>query len=153
VTWRDWQHAGMTWAADLGRRVATRRVELRWSVQAAAREAGIARDTWRKIEAGESVQDTKRAIVLDVLGLDEHGRPVAETVTGRGERSATAPPPRLDEATLDELLDEIAARRARPGTRLPDLEEGRSSRRRRLQADAAPVDRAAYDDGPDPDRP
>lgn len=139
----------MTWAADLGRRVATRRIALRWSVQAAAREAGIARDTWRKIEAGESVQDTKRAIVLDVLGLDGHGHPRAEEAAPPpGDDPGTALPPRLDEATLGELLDELAARRARPGARLADLDEGRASRRRRLQADAAPVDRAAYDDGP-----
>ena len=32
--------------------------------------------------------------------------------------------------------------------RLPDLDEGRDSRRRRLQADAVPQDRAAYDDEP-----
>jgi len=151
----------MTWAADLGRRVAARRVALRWSVQAAARQAGIARDTWRKVEAGESVQDTKRATVLDVLGLDEHGhvRPGATGTTGTtgtdpGDQPVPALAPRLDEATLDELLDELAARRAHAGTRLPGLDEGRDSRRRRLQADAVTADRAAYDelDGPDGDR-
>lgn len=132
----------MTWAADLGRRVAARRVALRWSVQGAARRAGIARDTWRKIEAGESVQDTKRAIVLDVLGLDGHGHVRSGPADGVPDGDRPSLPPRLDEATLDELLDELAARR----TRLPDLDEAREARRRRLRDDAGPVDRVAYDD-------
>jgi transcriptional regulator with XRE-family HTH domain len=53
----------------LGERVKAARLAAGLSVVQAAKRSGLARDTWKKIEAGESVQDAKRQVALDTLGL------------------------------------------------------------------------------------
>lgn len=55
----------------LGDRIRTERIAQGYSVKTAAAKSGIARDTWRKIEAGGSVQDTKRFIAMQFLGLSD----------------------------------------------------------------------------------
>lgn len=55
----------------LGERIRTERIAQGYSVKRAAAESGIARDTWRKIEAGGSVHDTKRHIAMSFLGISE----------------------------------------------------------------------------------
>lgn len=54
---------------DLGERIRAKRIAAKHSVKSAAKDSGIARDTWRKIELGESVQDTKRHIAMQFLGM------------------------------------------------------------------------------------
>lgn len=68
----------------LGKKVRAARLGQRYDVKAAANAAGIARDTWVKIEAGDSVQDTKRAAATAFLGLDLNGDPARG---GRGDLS------------------------------------------------------------------
>lgn len=55
--------------AALGERVEQARILAGWSKEHAAREAGISAITWKRVEDGLSVHDTKRAAVLRVLGL------------------------------------------------------------------------------------
>lgn len=57
--------------SQLGERIRAERVAQGYSVKSAAEKSGIARDTWRKIEAGGSVHDTKRHIAMEFLGLSE----------------------------------------------------------------------------------
>lgn len=61
---------------ELGKRVAAARIRQRYGVKAAAEAANISRDTWTKIEKGQSVHDVKRAAALELLGLDDRGEPV-----------------------------------------------------------------------------
>lgn len=56
---------------DLGERIKTERIAQGYSVKSAAEKSGIARDTWRKIEAGDSVQDTKRHVAMEFLGISD----------------------------------------------------------------------------------
>lgn len=60
---------GMETTKALGARIRAARIAAGHSVQSAARDSGIARDTWRKIEQGASVQDTKRHIAMQFLGM------------------------------------------------------------------------------------
>lgn len=84
----------MPTAKELGARIEAARLAQRMSVKAAAKAAGIARDTWVKVEAGGSVHDTKRQAALDLLGLDSDGHPhvggatqtAGQFVGGTGER-------------------------------------------------------------------
>lgn len=55
----------------LGERIKTERVAQGYSVKGAAEGSGIARDTWRKIEAGKSVHDIKRNVAMRFLGLSD----------------------------------------------------------------------------------
>lgn len=57
-------------ANELAARVAEARQARRWSVETAARAAGINRVTWKRIENGLSVQDVKRRAVEDALGIN-----------------------------------------------------------------------------------
>lgn len=73
----------------IGERIKLARTRQRFTVQSAAKAAHLARGTWAKIEAGESVHDTKRQAALDLLGLDADGHPIEATpsyVSGPGER-------------------------------------------------------------------
>lgn len=79
MTGYDWHDAAVD-LQELGERVKAARIDQRWTVQAAAKKAGIARDTWKRVENGHSVHDTSRATVLDFLGLDDRGRTVAAPV-------------------------------------------------------------------------
>ena len=56
---------------ELGDRIRTERIAQGYTVKSAAEGSGLARDTWRKIEAGESVQDLKRHTAMAFLGLSE----------------------------------------------------------------------------------
>lgn len=56
---------------ELGERIKAERIAQGYSIKTAAEASGIARDTWRKIEAGGSVQDTKRHKAMDFLGLSD----------------------------------------------------------------------------------
>ncbi len=55
---------------ELGDAIRAARLAAGLSVVQAAKRAGVARDTWKRIETGESVQDTKRQRAIDLLGLD-----------------------------------------------------------------------------------
>lgn len=55
----------------LGERIKAERIAQGYSVKTAAEASGIARDTWRKIEAGGSVQDTKRHRAMEFLGISD----------------------------------------------------------------------------------
>lgn len=88
----------------LGERVKDERLAQRWTMKGASIEADVARDTWKRVEQGLPVHDVNRRKVLDFLGLDDRGEPIVVTPEPR-ER------PRLDEATEDQLLDELVARR------------------------------------------
>ena len=69
---------------ELGALIRVERERQRYSLKAAADAADISRDTWRKIEAGESVHDTKRRAALDLLGLDDDGRTVGTSADDPG---------------------------------------------------------------------
>lgn len=56
-------------------KVAAERARQRYTVKAAAEAAGVARDTWKRVEDGLGVNDVSRAKVLDFLGLDDRGDP------------------------------------------------------------------------------
>lgn len=94
----------------LGGKIRAARIDQRYDVKAAASAAGIARDTWKKIENGESVHDTKRAAALQLLGLDWDGEPVgppaqdAGYVASPGERKPAG-------VSDEEVLREIRAMR------------------------------------------
>lgn len=62
----------------LGEKVRDERIRQRYSLQAAAVAAKVARDTWKRVEVGKSVHDTSRSAVLDLLGLDWKGDPVGQ---------------------------------------------------------------------------
>lgn len=96
---------------DLGRKIRDARALQRYDVKAAAAAAGIARDTWVKIEKGESVQDTKRAAALQLLGLDWNGEPVGGQ---REDRGYVAAPGQLVEPGIsnEDLMREILRSRA-----------------------------------------
>lgn len=59
---------------QLGERIRTERIAKGYSLKSAAEGSGIARDTWRKIEAGGSVHDTKRHIAMEFLGISERNQ-------------------------------------------------------------------------------
>lgn len=65
---------------DIGLKVERARIDRGWSKEFAAREARISSITWKRVEDGLNVHDTKRAAVLRVLELDRNGNP--ETATG-----------------------------------------------------------------------
>lgn len=65
---------------SLGRRIRDRRAAEGYSIKSAAKESGIARDTWRKIERGGSVQDTKRHIAMQFLGMLDDDEAHADVV-------------------------------------------------------------------------
>lgn len=96
--------------AELGERVRQERIRQRWTVKGASVAAGMARDTWKRIEAGQGVHDTNRQRALDLLGLDHDGEPA---VAGPGEREYVgAPGTRTDGgASDDEVLRAIRAMR------------------------------------------
>ena len=56
---------------ELGERIKAERVAQGLSMKTAAAGAGLARDTWRKIEEGGSVHDTKRHAAMKYLGITE----------------------------------------------------------------------------------
>lgn len=56
---------------ELGERIKAERVAQGLSMKTAAEGAGLARDTWRKIEDGGSVHDTKRHAAMKYLGISE----------------------------------------------------------------------------------
>lgn len=79
---------------ELGERIKTERIAQGYSVKTAAGKAGIARDTWRKIEAGGSAQDTKRHKAMQLLGISDQN---AEWGTvGRLEDHAADPAEMID---------------------------------------------------------
>jgi len=97
---------------ELAAAVRERRLARGWSVEEAARRAGINRVTYKRIESGLPVQDVKRRAVEEALGIDDAPRPeVNRSDAGDVARLAAAElNPDLAEFTDQELLDEIAAR-------------------------------------------
>lgn len=61
---------------DLGEKIKAERIRQRFSLKGAAKAASMARDTWKKVELGQSVHDTSRSAALELLGLDWSGEPV-----------------------------------------------------------------------------
>lgn len=85
---------GMDSMRELGERIKTERIAQGYSVKTAAEKSGIARDTWRKIEAGGSVHDTKRHAAMELLGISDAN---AEWGTvGRLEDHAADPAEMMD---------------------------------------------------------
>lgn len=135
-------------AKEVGQRIAAERARQRYTVKGAAEQAGIARDTWKRIEAGLGVHDTSRAAALDLLGLGADGRPkpapagsvgladedLMELVYQLGQRAereakVTGEVPTLKELLLRQIQEEqsLAARdKGRPsrGAQLRDDTEG-----------------------------
>lgn len=62
---------------DLGKRVEATRVERGWSREEAARRAGISAITWKRVEDGLKVHDSKLAAVLRVVDVDDDATVVA----------------------------------------------------------------------------
>lgn len=75
----------MTTNEEIGERIRDARLTAGLSVVQAAKRANVARDTWSKIEAGESVLDVKRRAAMDSLGVSaDTPEPVtAETLDAR----------------------------------------------------------------------
>jgi len=69
VTNFDCHDVGVNENEELGRLIKEARIAQGLSVVAAAKKAKIARDTWKKIEAGASVHDTKRKAAREAVGL------------------------------------------------------------------------------------
>ena len=92
--------------AELGARLAHRRVELRFTQADVAREAGVAKRTLERIEAGESSQlsNLLRVLrVLDLLPVLERAIPAAkpgpmEMLENKGKLRQRASRSRKDEA-------------------------------------------------------
>lgn len=98
-------HVTPTPLEDLGAKIKAARIAQRYDVRGAASAAQIARDTWKKIENGESVHDTKRAAATQLLGLDWNGEPIG------GEAPAKVAP--TEASNVDSLvLREVQAMRA-----------------------------------------
>lgn len=94
VTNDDWQAVTVAFQfrVDLGRRIKAARKAIPMTVVEAAEKAQIARDTWTKIEHGESVLDAKLQAALDAVGITE--LPARES---------------LDDASAAELREVIAS--------------------------------------------
>ncbi len=113
MTNNDCHDAAVDFRKELGQRVKAERKRLRYSAAGAARDAGMARDTWNKIERGQSVQDHNLEAALRLLGLDERGDHVGgdeqdaqqyvESLTGERVPSGV---------TNEDLLREIVRSRA-----------------------------------------
>jgi len=56
--------------AHLGQLVHQRRTELRLGVEPAAKAAGISKDTWKRVEAGQKVWDRSFAGIESALGWE-----------------------------------------------------------------------------------
>ncbi len=69
----------MTTPDQIGARVRGARLDQGFGVKNAAAAAGLARDTWYRIEEGKAVQDAKRHAALKFLGLDSDGLPADES--------------------------------------------------------------------------
>jgi transcriptional regulator with XRE-family HTH domain len=114
---------------ELGQRIEAERLRQRFTQAAAAVEAKISRDTWRRIEEGHPVQDLKLQAALDLLGLDQAGnravgggaqdaQQYVESLTGERLQSGV---------TNEDLLREILRSRAetdRMAGRIESVESG-----------------------------
>lgn len=89
---------------ELGALIRVERERQRYSVKSAAQAAEISRDTWRKVEAGASVHDTKRRAALDLLGLDDDALPADR------DRSTSGPVSDIAYVLRSDLPDEVKAR-------------------------------------------
>lgn len=115
-------------AKVLGRKIAQERARQRYTVKSAAAAAGIARDTWKRIEMGVGVHDTSRVAALELLGLREDGSPagasreVEPTETEGGTEYAD---PVLVEKLADVVynLGQLAAEEAARTGHSPTLKE------------------------------
>jgi hypothetical protein len=97
---------------ELGGRVRAARLDQRWDVKGAAGAAGVARDTWKRVEEGLSVRDTSRAKVLAFLGLDDRGFPLPVGGAAEDADYVAAPGERVEPGTHDDqVLTELRAMR------------------------------------------
>lgn len=70
MTGYDWHHWGMPKSSpSLAERVAAARTKKGWSKEEAARNAGISSITWKRIEDGLRVHDSKLAAALEALDM------------------------------------------------------------------------------------
>lgn len=115
---------------ELGERIKTERVAQGYSVKSAAEASGIARDTWRKIEAGGSVHDTKRHVAMRFLGIGDANSEWG--TVGRLEDHAADPSGMIDlnlmfsqavrfTATIGVLVPEVRDEAERVSVALSDL--------------------------------
>ena len=131
----------MATAKEIGERIRTARLDQGLGVKNAAEKAGVARDTWYRIEGGESVHDAKRHAALRFFGLDADGLP-------SGESPVTA-------ENLDPRLNNIERQIDQLWQRIEQLERtGTADATTGLSADAEVVDlprhKPADAKGPDP---
>lgn len=111
----------------LGARVKAHRIELHPSRLAAAQVAGISKDTWKRVEDGEVVQDSKYPKVDKALGwvvgscvaVAEGGEPA---LAGAAAREGAASPAASAAALSAEQLRRAAFEAAR--AKLPDASIG-----------------------------
>lgn len=103
---------------QLGERIRAERVAQGYSVQSAAKKSGIARDTWRKIEAGGSVHDTKRHVAMEFLGISEVN--VEWGTVGNIEDHAADPSQMMD---LNLMFSQAVRFAATIGTLVPELRD------------------------------
>ena len=138
--------------AALGERVRARRKEIRGSIEGLARQAGLSATSWRRVEPNHlSARSQTYHAIERVLGWQHGGiarflasgdEPVVEDTTGpAGDDDVENP--RIRQATVDELLDEVRARVHRMRRREAEQAVPRA---------AAPAPLHAVDsDGPDTD--
>lgn len=124
---------------EVGERITAARLRHRYSVQAAAAASGISRDTWRKIEAGRSVHDTKRQAALDLLGLNVDGLTVGAPTQDASPGYVSAPGERVEGDSEDKVLGAIEQMRRdvlAMGERLEANDRALSERLDRLEGGA-----------------
>ena len=126
-----WHHVDMA-TRDLGRlasRVKAHRLELYPSRLAAARAAGISKDTWQRVEDGEEVREKSYAMIDRVLGwatgscilITAGGEPVL----GDSAADDTVSAPAAAEPGKAEVVRRAAfeaARTALPGVSIGDID-------------------------------
>lgn len=87
---------------QVGARIRAARLAAGLGVKNAAEQAGVARDTWYRIESGKPGQDTKRHAALSFFGLDADGLPLEE-----GAEPVTADTLDARLANLDRQVDAL----------------------------------------------
>lgn len=104
---------------ELAKAVHEARLARGWSVEEAARRAGINRVTYKRIEDALPVQDVKRRTVETLFGIGEVRATIgAELGASAAAIAAADLNPDLAEFNDQELLDEVAGRMRLAASRL-----------------------------------
>lgn len=94
---------------ELAKTIQRRRLDKGWSVEEAARRAGINRVTYKRLEEGLPVQDVKRRAVENLFGMGEE-QPNDFDGAGAAEIIERDLNPDLAEFTDHELFEELERR-------------------------------------------